>query len=145
MSFNLPQLDYNYNSLEPYIDAKTMEIHHSKHHQGYTNNLKKRVIQHNTGKGAKFTRGRDEMEMVVTEAIAAINEMARHNMTCVFHEALDKKGNVIEIVLGPNHQIYVDLLDTIYPKKEVRQRLDELAEIEASVIGVPDDFPRFHS
>ena len=39
MSFNLPQLDYNYNSLEPYIDAKTMEIHHSKHHQGYTNNL----------------------------------------------------------------------------------------------------------
>ena len=39
MSFNLPQLDYNYNCLEPYIDAKTMEIHHSKHHQGYTNNL----------------------------------------------------------------------------------------------------------
>ena len=39
MSFNLPQLEYNYNSLEPYIDAKTMEIHHSKHHQGYTNNL----------------------------------------------------------------------------------------------------------
>ena len=39
MSFNLPQLDFNYNSLEPYIDAKTMEIHHSKHHQGYTNNL----------------------------------------------------------------------------------------------------------
>ena len=39
MNFNLPQLDYNYNSLEPYIDAKTMEIHHSKHHQGYTNNL----------------------------------------------------------------------------------------------------------
>ena len=39
MSFNLPQLDYNYNSLEPYIDAKTIEIHHSKHHQGYTNNL----------------------------------------------------------------------------------------------------------
>ena len=39
MSFNLPQLDYNYNSLEPHIDAKTMEIHHSKHHQGYTNNL----------------------------------------------------------------------------------------------------------
>ncbi len=39
MSFNLPQLDYNYNSLEPHIDAKTMEIHHLKHHQGYTNNL----------------------------------------------------------------------------------------------------------
>ena len=39
MSFELPKLEYNYNALEPNIDAKTMEIHHSKHHQGYTNNL----------------------------------------------------------------------------------------------------------
>ena len=39
MSFELPKLPYNYNALEPYIDAKTMEIHHSKHHNGYTNNL----------------------------------------------------------------------------------------------------------
>ena len=39
MEFQLPQLNYDYNALEPYIDAKTMEIHHSKHHAGYTNNL----------------------------------------------------------------------------------------------------------
>ncbi|MDF9866930.1 Fe-Mn family superoxide dismutase [Bacilli bacterium PM5-3] len=37
--FELPKLDYDYNALEPYIDAKTMEVHHSKHHQTYTNNL----------------------------------------------------------------------------------------------------------
>ncbi|HJX72155.1 MAG TPA: superoxide dismutase [Bacteroidales bacterium] len=37
--FELPKLDYAYDALEPYIDAKTMEIHHSKHHAGYTNNL----------------------------------------------------------------------------------------------------------
>ena len=37
--FNLPQLEYDYDALEPYIDAKTMEIHHSKHHQAYVNNL----------------------------------------------------------------------------------------------------------
>ena len=35
----LPQLDYKYNALEPQIDAKTMEIHHSKHHQAYVDNL----------------------------------------------------------------------------------------------------------
>ena len=39
MAFDLPKLDYAYDALEPHIDARTMEIHHSKHHQGYTNNL----------------------------------------------------------------------------------------------------------
>ncbi len=39
MSFTLPSLDYAYDALEPNIDTHTMEIHHTKHHQGYTNNL----------------------------------------------------------------------------------------------------------
>lgn len=39
MSFELPKLKYAYDALEPHIDARTMEIHHSKHHAGYTNNL----------------------------------------------------------------------------------------------------------
>ncbi len=39
MSFTLPALPYDFDALEPHIDARTMEIHHRKHHQGYTNNL----------------------------------------------------------------------------------------------------------
>jgi Fe-Mn family superoxide dismutase len=39
MAFELPSLKYSYDSLEPHIDLKTMEIHHGKHHAGYTNNL----------------------------------------------------------------------------------------------------------
>ena len=39
MSFKLPSLKYDYNALEPYIDARTMEIHHTKHHAAYTSNL----------------------------------------------------------------------------------------------------------
>ena len=39
MAFELPKLQYAYDALEPHIDARTMEIHHSKHHNGYTNNL----------------------------------------------------------------------------------------------------------
>ena len=39
MSFQLPKLPYAYDALEPHIDARTMEIHHSKHHNGYTTNL----------------------------------------------------------------------------------------------------------
>ncbi|MCK5440274.1 MAG: superoxide dismutase [Maribacter sp.] len=39
MAFELPKLPYAYEALEPHIDARTMEIHHTKHHNGYTNNL----------------------------------------------------------------------------------------------------------
>ena len=39
MAFELPELPYAYNALEPNIDARTMEIHHTKHHNGYTTNL----------------------------------------------------------------------------------------------------------
>lgn len=39
MSFELPKLDYAYDALEPQIDARTMEIHHTKHHAAYTSNL----------------------------------------------------------------------------------------------------------
>lgn len=39
MAFNLPDLPYAYNALEPYIDEQTMHLHHDKHHAGYTNKL----------------------------------------------------------------------------------------------------------
>ncbi|TDE46829.1 superoxide dismutase [Flavobacterium rhamnosiphilum] len=44
MAFELPQLPYAYDALEPYIDARTMEIHHSKHHNAYTTNLNAAIV-----------------------------------------------------------------------------------------------------
>ena len=43
MAFELPKLPYAFDALEPHIDARTMEIHHGKHHAGYTNNLNKAI------------------------------------------------------------------------------------------------------
>ncbi|MGM0435542.1 MAG: superoxide dismutase [Bacillota bacterium] len=46
MNFELPKLNYDYDALEPHIDARTMEIHHTKHHQGYINKLKAALEGH---------------------------------------------------------------------------------------------------
>jgi len=46
MAFTLPALPYAFDALEPHIDARTMEIHHDKHHQGYTNNLNAALEKH---------------------------------------------------------------------------------------------------
>ena len=46
MKYELPQLKYAYDALEPYIDARTMEIHHSKHHAAYVNNLNAALEKH---------------------------------------------------------------------------------------------------
>ncbi|MFZ5425093.1 MAG: superoxide dismutase [Patescibacteria group bacterium] len=47
MPFELPELPYSYDALEPKIDAKTMEIHYTKHHQGYVNNLNEALQGYN--------------------------------------------------------------------------------------------------
>ena len=54
MSFKLPDLPYEYDALEPYIDARTMEIHHSKHHAAYTNNLNNLIA--GTDAGSKLEK-----------------------------------------------------------------------------------------
>lgn len=46
MAFELPALPYAHDALEPHIDARTMEIHHGKHHNGYTNNLNAAIEKH---------------------------------------------------------------------------------------------------
>jgi Fe-Mn family superoxide dismutase len=46
IQFDLPKLPYAYDALEPHIDARTMEIHHSKHHDAYVNNLNNALAKH---------------------------------------------------------------------------------------------------
>ena len=54
MTFKLPELNYDYDGLEPHIDKETMETHHSKHHQGYTDNLNKALEGHDEYKNMEI-------------------------------------------------------------------------------------------
>ncbi len=67
MSFELPKLDYAYDALEPHIDAKTMEIHHTKHHGGYTSKLNDAI----TGTPLE-NKSIEEIMAHVSEASAAV-------------------------------------------------------------------------
>ncbi|TYZ57684.1 hypothetical protein PybrP1_004228, partial [[Pythium] brassicae (nom. inval.)] len=71
MSFELPKLTYNYNALEPFVDTDTMNIHHTKHHQAYINNINNYIA---TDKGAAL-KGKSILEVVqsATEAPAVLD------------------------------------------------------------------------
>jgi Fe-Mn family superoxide dismutase len=63
MAFELPKLPYDYKALEPHIDARTMEIHHSKHHQAYVTNLNAALA------------GKPEEKMSIEEICANISKL----------------------------------------------------------------------
>lgn len=62
MSYELPKLPYDYDALEPSIDAKTMEIHHTKHHQGYTNKFNSAI------------EGTDLEDQAIEEIFSSVSE-----------------------------------------------------------------------
>ena len=72
MAFELPDLPYAHDALKPYIDARTMEIHHGKHHQAYTNNLNNALKGHEGLQGQSIEailRGINQVPEVVRGAV----------------------------------------------------------------------------
>ncbi len=87
MAFKLPDLPYSYNALEPYIDSRTMEIHHGKHHQAYTSNLNA-AIEGTEHEG----KGIEEILAHISEHSAAV----RNNGGGYFNH------NLFWEIMGPN-------------------------------------------
>ena len=86
MSFNLPKLEYAYDALEPTIDAKTMEIHHTKHHQAYIDNLNKAIEGTNL-------EGKSIEEICKTADVPALrNNGGGHYNHSLFWEILTPNG-----------------------------------------------------
>jgi Fe-Mn family superoxide dismutase len=87
MAFELPKLDYAYNALEPNIDAATMEIHHTKHHAGYTNNLNAAL---------EGTSGANETIETILANISKYSMAVRNNGGGFYNHSLFWK------IIGPN-------------------------------------------
>lgn len=113
MSYTLPELPYAYDALEPHIDAKTMEIHHTKHHQTYINNI-------NAG-----TEGTEWEDLSVEELVSKANQIPE-----------DLKNNVINNGGGhANHSLFWTVMSPDgggNPEGEIAQAIDkELGGFEA--------------
>ena len=88
MAFTLPDLPYAFNALEPHVDARTMEIHHDKHHAGYVNNLNAAVQgTENEGKSLE-----DLMAHVSTLSPAIRNNGGGHWNHSMFWEIMSPTG-----------------------------------------------------
>jgi len=72
MAFELPKLPYDYNALEPYLDAKTMEIHHDKHHAGYTRKL-----------NAALEKNPEFFQQSITEILSDLKKVPENIRTAV--------------------------------------------------------------
>ena len=91
MKFVLPELKYDYNALEPYIDEETMKIHHTKHHQAYIDNLKKAV------EGTKFA------DMEIEEIIKNLQDVPSDIQAAVRNNGGGYLNhNIFWEILGPN-------------------------------------------
>ena len=106
MAYSLPDLPYDYDALEPHIDARTMEIHHTKHHQGYTNKVNAAL------------EGHDFADLDIEEVLRRINEVPA-----------DKKQAVINSGGGyANHNLFWSILSPNgggTPDGELAKAIDE--------------------
>jgi Fe-Mn family superoxide dismutase len=76
MPFELPKLPYAYNALEPVIDAKTMEIHHTKHHQAYITNANNALAKYPEFASLDVTNLLDQLETLPSDIQGAIRNNA---------------------------------------------------------------------
>lgn len=91
MAYELPALSYAYDALEPHIDARTMEIHHTKHHQAYITNVNKAIA------------GTEWEKLTVEDLVAAIHRVPEQIRTAVRnHGGGHANHSLFWMVIGPN-------------------------------------------
>lgn len=117
MKYELPKLPYPYEALEPYIDAKTMEIHHSKHHQAYV----------------------DKLNAVLEKYPKIASEKLESLLMKLPDISMDEKDKTALKNNGGGHFNHSFFWSILGPKKEIEQSLKE--EIEKNYSSM-DEFKK---
>lgn len=95
MAYTLPDLQYDYGALEPHIDARTMEIHHTKHHQTYITNLVKALDGHDDLLNlpiVELLKPEGLARVPADKKQAVINNGGGHLNHCLFWKIMSPKG-----------------------------------------------------
>lgn len=115
MAFELPKLNYAFNALEPHIDARTMEIHHGKHHQAYVTNLNNAI----TGTDAEKLSIEEICKNISKYPMAVRNNGGGHYNHTLFWEIMspnaggvptNEVGKAIEAELGGFEKFKADFI-----------------------------------
>ncbi len=120
MKYTLPKLNYDYDALEPYVDAQTMEIHYSKHHQAYIDKL-----------NAVLEKYPDLASKTMNELLSSIDKFQ-----------MDEKDRVTLRNNAGGHANHTFFWEVMSPKKEVDNGL--IAEVQKT-FGSVDEFKKIFS
>jgi len=120
--FTLPELPYKYSALEPYIDAKTMEIHHSKHHRAYVDNLNKALEGH-----PQF------FEKSIEEILKDINSVPEEICQAVINHG---GGHA-------NHSFFWKVMAPHFAELDSASRGEPQGELAKAIDGTFGDFSKF--
>ena len=119
MIYSLPKLTYEYNALEPYIDARTMEIHHSKHHQAYVNNLNLVMEKYSSLDGKKLEELMENLDKLPFDEKSKTlfkNHGGGHLNHSFFWTIMAAKKQIDEILLSDIKKVFgsVDEFKTLF-------------------------------
>src|SRR6058998_2826677 len=118
MAYELPKLPYAYDALEPHIDARTMEIHYTKHHQAYIDNVNKAI------------KGTDLEKKTVEDLISDLNAVPENIRTVVRNNSANVFGNGVQITNQVFHRFFL--------KIGAFDRLVDVIDVGLVMLGIMD-------
>jgi Fe-Mn family superoxide dismutase len=116
--FELPSLPYEFAALEPHIDARTMEIHHGKHHQAYVNNLNN-AVKGNAGEGKSLE---ELMANVSKYSMAVRNNGGGHWNHSLFWQLMSPAGGG-----NPDGKLLTDITTTFGSMEAFKEQFNTAA------------------